>query len=105
MKKRDTERKLRRRWVHSHEEDTDKEMVFRPAAFEFPPSRGRRSFELKPDGNLVEGGIAPTDGPLETQGTWELEDDDRLVLRLDPSETPRVMQIASVDEDRLVIEK
>jgi hypothetical protein len=105
MKKQDTERILRRRWVHSHEEDTEEERVFRPAAFEFPPSRGRRSFELKPDGGLVEGRIGPTDRPLETQGTWELEDDDRLVLRLDPSETPRVMQIASVEEDRLVIKK
>jgi hypothetical protein len=80
-------------------------MVFRPAAFGFPPSRGRRSFELKPDGVLVEGGIGPTDRPLETQGTWELRNDNRLVLRPDPSEAPRVMQIASLDENRLVIEK
>lgn len=104
MRERDTERVLRRRWVHSHEEDTDKEMVFRPAAFEFPPSRGRRSFELRPDGALVEGGIGPTDRPVETQGIWELRDD-RLVLRRGPSETPRVMRIASVDDDRLVVEK
>ena len=105
MRERDIERVLRRRWVHSHEEDTDKEMVFRPAAFDFPPSRGRRSFELRPDGGLVEGGIGPTDRPTETHGTWELEDDERLVLRPDPSRPPRVLRIASVDEDRLVIEK
>jgi len=105
MKEQDTQKILRRRWVHSHEEDTDKEMVFRPENFEFPPSRGRTSFELKPDGSLVEGGIGPTDRPVETQGTWELEDDDRLVLRPAPSQTPRLMQIASVDEDRLVVEK
>ncbi len=80
-------------------------MVFRPASFKFPPSRGRRSFELKPDGSLVEGGIGPTDRPVETQGTWELEDDDRLVLRPAPPATPRVMKIASVDENRLVIAK
>jgi hypothetical protein len=104
MRERDTERIVRRRWVHSHEEDTDKEMVFRPAAFEFPPSRGRTSFELKPDGALLEGGIGPTDRPVETQGTWELEDD-RLLLRRDPSETPRVMRIASVEDERLVVEK
>jgi hypothetical protein len=104
MRERDTERIVRRRWVHSREEDTDKEMVFRPAAFEFPPSRGRTSFELKPDGVLLEGGIGPTDRPVETQGTWELEDD-RLLLRRDPSETPRVMRIASVEDERLVVEK
>jgi hypothetical protein len=104
MRERDTERILRRCWVHSHEEDSDEEMVFRPAAYEFPPSRGRRSFELKPDGILAEGGIGPTDRPMETQGTWELRDD-RLLLRRDPSETPRVMRIASVADDRLVVEK
>ena len=104
MRERDTEKMQRRRWVHSHEEDTEEEMVFRPAAYEFPPSRGRRSFELKPDGTLAEGRIGPTDRPVEAQGTWELRDD-RLVLRRDPSESPRVMRIASVDDDRLVVEK
>jgi hypothetical protein len=104
MREGDTERILRRRWVHSHEEDTEGEMVFRPAAYEFPPSRGRRSFELKPDGTLAEGRIGPTDRPVEAQGTWELRDD-RLVLRRDPSETPRLMRIASVDDDRLIVEK
>ena len=104
MRQEDTERILRRRWVHSHEEDTDREMVFRPAAFKFPPSRGRRSFELKPDGALLEGRIGPTDRPLETQGTWELQGDS-LVLHRGPLEAPRVMRIASVDDDRLVVEK
>ena len=104
MREGDRDRILRRRWVHSHEEDTEEEMVFRPAAFEFPPSRGRRSFELKPDGALLEGRIGPTDRPLETQGYWEL-DDDRLVLHRGSSQTPRVMRIASVEDDRLTVEK
>jgi hypothetical protein len=104
MREGDRDRILRRRWVHSHEEDTEEEMVFRPAAFEFPPSRGRRSFELKPDGALLEGRIGPTDRPLETQGYWEL-DDDRLVLHRGSSQTPRVMRIASVQDDRLTVEK
>lgn len=104
MREGDTERILRRRWVHSHEEDTDTEMVFRPAAFEFPPSRGRRSFELKPDGALLEGRIGPTDVPLETEGNWELRGD-RLVLHRGPSESSRVLRIASVDDDRLIVDK
>lgn len=96
---------LYQHWKHSHEEDTPTQRVFRPATYNFPRSRGRFSFELKRDGTVVFQGIGPTDRPVETQGTWELEDDDRLVLRPDPSETPRLMRIASVDEDRLVIEK
>src|SRR5262245_39823312 len=97
---------LQQHWVHSHEEDTDLEMVFRPASFKFPPSRGRRSFELKPDGSLIEDRIGPVDRPVETQGTWRLEDDDRLILcPASRSEPNRVLRIASVDKDRLVIKK
>lgn len=104
MREGDTGRIMRRRWVHSHEEDTDEEVVFRPAAFEFPPSRGRRSFELRPDGALAEGRIGPTDMPFETEGNWELHGD-RLVLHRGLSEAPRVMRIASVDDERLIVEK
>lgn len=97
---------LHQRWVHSHEEDTDTEMVFRPAAFNFPRSRGRTSFELKRDGTLVQGGIAPDDRRVETQGTWKLGDDDTLAFYTGSQSTPhRVIRIASVDKDRLVIEK
>ena len=55
-------------------------------------------------GALVEGRIDPTDRPLETEGNWDLQGD-RLVLHRCPSETSRVMRIASVDDDRLIVEK
>ncbi len=97
---------LHQHWVHSHEEDTDTEMVFRPATYNFPRSRGRRSFELEPDGTLVEGGIAPDDRRQETQGTWELKDGDQLAFYPKSAPEPsRIMRIASVDKDQLVIKK
>jgi hypothetical protein len=97
---------LPKHWVHSHEEDTATEMVFRPATHNFPRSRGRRSFELEPDGSLIEGGIAPDDRRREMPGRWELQDGDRLVLYSGSSSEPsRVMRIVSVDRDRLVIKK
>ncbi len=97
---------LSQRWVHSHEEDTDTEMVFRPATFSFPRSRGRTSFELKPDGALVQGGIAPDDRRVETQGTWKLEDDDTLAFYSGSQSVPfRVLRIVSVTKDRLVVKK
>src|SRR5260370_746002 len=40
---------LQRRWMHSREEDTATEMVFRPASYHFPPARGRTGFALGPD--------------------------------------------------------
>jgi hypothetical protein len=97
---------LYQHWMHSHEEDTNTEIVFRPATYNFPRSRGRRSFELKPDGILVEGGMAPDDRRQETQGRWELQDGDTLVFYPPSASQPsRVMPIASVDKDRLVIKK
>ena len=97
---------LHQRWLHSHEEDTDREMIFRPATFNFPRSRGRTGFELKRDGSLVEIGIAPTDGPLEAQGRWKLEGDDQLTFYAGgQSEPKRVMRITSADKGRLVVIK
>jgi hypothetical protein len=96
------EQLLHRRWIHSHEEDTEGRMVFRPAGFDLPPSRGRTSFELRPDGVLVEGGPGPDDRPTESAGTWELGGDDRLTLRSRGRE-PRTLAIESVEDDRLVV--
>lgn len=97
---------LKQQWMHSHEEDTDTEMVFRPASFKFPLSRGRTGFELKPNGRLIELGIAPTDRRQRTEGTWKLEDDDQLrFYAKSKSESSRAMQIVSVDNDRLVVKK
>jgi hypothetical protein len=93
---------LNRRWIHSHEEDQEGRMVFRPAGFAFPPSRGRSSFELRPGGVLVEGGPGPDDRPTESAGTWELEGDDRLTLNSSGRE-PRTFAIESVEDDRLVV--
>ena len=55
--------RLQGRWVHSHEEDTDDEIVYRSAAsgYDFPRSRGREALELHPDGSY--GGVVP--GPVD----------------------------------------
>ena len=84
---------LRRRWVHSHEEDTEGERVFRPASFAFPPSRGRSAFELRADGSFAESAPGPTDRPEETEGgRWKLEGDrDMHLVIADPAQPTRTM--------------
>jgi hypothetical protein len=97
---------LHRRWVHSHEEDSDTEMVFRPDTFDFPASRGRVSFELREDGTFLDRGIGPTDRSEEAAGTWQLEEGERVVLRQSGTEeVRRRLEIASVEPDRLVLRK
>jgi hypothetical protein len=97
---------LHRRWVHAHEEDSEGEMVFRPADYELPRSRGRMAFELRPDGSFVEAGIGAADVPETGSGTWELQDDEWIMLSGPASGgVPRRMRIASAEQDRLAIER
>ena len=105
MAKDATPKLLQKRWIHSHEEDSDAEMVFRPASFKFPPSRGRAGFDLKPNNSFVDIGIAPTDGPQESKGTWKLRDNHLDLFTSSPSTPSRTLQIVSVDRNRLVVKK
>jgi hypothetical protein len=95
---------LSNRWIHSHEEDTDSEMVFRPADFNFPRSRGRTGFELRPDQSMVEIQPGADDRPEKTQGKWELRPGNKLALFKKGSDQPsRSFKIVSAQSDKLVV--
>ena len=92
-------------WVHSNEEDSPTEKVFRPASYNFPRSRGRFSFELKRDGTAVFHGIGPTDECQSAPGVWR-RTGDQLALYSDPATNPdQVLDIVSVSPDRLVVRR
>ena len=95
---------LQGHWVHSHEEDSDEEMVFRPATHPLPPSRGRTSFELRPDGSYLERSPGPVDVPVSARGRWSLEDG-RLVLSTEDERPGHTWEIAAADADRLAVRK
>lgn len=95
---------LCREWVHSGEEDTENEIVFRPADYDFPLSRApRESFQLKPDGKLIKGEGSASDQVQEAQGTWALEND-KIAFQVE-SEPDQIRQIASVGAGKLVLKK
>jgi len=97
---------LAQTWIHSHEEDHGDQMVYRPRKFAFRPSRGRGGFELRPDGTMAEFGPGPTDQTVERPGSWEMQEDGCLALYTVGSRTPsRVMKIASLSPDKLVLQK
>lgn len=98
---------LHNEWVHSREEDTDNEQVYRPASYDFPLVRGpRESFQLKPDGSLVKGEATASDSVSKTQGKWKLKDDEIAFYNdAEAKESVRSMQIAAVDKDKLVLKK
>jgi hypothetical protein len=91
-------------WVHSHEEDTEDEMVFRPGSHRFPPARGRLAFELRPDGSYVERSPGPVDVPVERTGWWSLEGD-RLVLGGEGDRPGHAWQVTAVEGDRLTVRR
>jgi hypothetical protein len=93
---------LEGRWVHSHEEDTDDELVYRSASsgYEFPRSRGREALELHPDGSYGGTAPGPTDKPEAAGGgNWALEDGNKLVL------PDRVLEITAAEGDVLRVKK
>ena len=92
-------------WVHAREEDTDDEMVFRPAGTDLPPARGRLAFELRPDGTFAESGLGAADVPEEATGRWALEDDTITLSEGAAQGVPREMEVVSADEARLVVRR
>jgi hypothetical protein len=97
---------LARSWVHSHEEDSAEQAVYRPETFSFPPSRGRAGFDLNLDGTMTQFGPGPTDRTATLSGRWEIGEDRRLALYPEGSDTPsHVMRITSASPDKLVLEK
>jgi hypothetical protein len=81
--------------MHSHEEDEGDLRVYRPASYEFPPARGRRGLEFKPDGELVLYGPGPSDKPEATTERWSSAGPGRVRVG------DRELEIVSVEPDRL----
>jgi hypothetical protein len=95
---------LRRKWVHSFEEDTDEATVYRPDNFNFPRARGRVSMELKDNGSLTEFRIGRNDVPASGTGSWQL-DGGRLVLNNLDEEGGRTFAIREASPEKLVLTK
>lgn len=91
-------------WVHSHEEDSEDEMVFRPATRSFPRARGRAAFELRSDGTYLETSPGPDDRPEQSSGSWSVNDD-RLVLTSDGDRPGEAWDIVAVEGDRLTLRR
>jgi hypothetical protein len=104
VKVNDDENAVAGQWVHAHEEDTEDEMVFRPADRPLPPSRGRMSFELRRDGTYSERSPGPVDAPVQAGGRWSLEGD-RLILEGEGERPGHAWRIAAIEPGRLTVHK
>jgi hypothetical protein len=95
---------IHQEWVHSHEEDRGDEMVFRPASFPFPPSRGRRSIDLRPGGALARGGPGPDDRRVRSEGgRWQLAGKTLKLHAPSSAAYTEAFEMVSASPDRLVL--
>jgi hypothetical protein len=72
------------RWTHSFEEDHDGITVYRRADFTFPPARGRRGVEFRPDGTFTELSPGRADAP-EPSSTGRLANNGALLRGAQPT--------------------
>jgi len=94
---------LHREWIHSHEEDRGRDRVFRPASFEFPPSRGRRVIDLRRDGTVGHSRPGPTDRRQLSEGRWEIVGHTLKLFSGSASKPTELLRIVSAAPDRLVL--
>ena len=95
---------LHGRWLHAHEEDAAGESVFRPASHPLPPARGRTGYEFMADGRVAVLGPGPTDRAAKHDGTWSLDASGRITIRI-PGRADQVLEVVSLDADRLAMKK
>jgi hypothetical protein len=98
----DVRRAIQATWIHSHEEDQGDRMVFRSADFDFPPSRGRIEFSLKPGGVVEVVRPGPDDRRRKASGRWTLAGKR---LEIEAPGFSGSFDVEEVDHQRLVVRR
>lgn len=97
---------LEKTWLHSHEEDKNDTLVYRPNSFDFPPARGRTGFKMDADGTFHQYDIAPTDGLEEHPGRWDMPSEKQLNVTFpNKKSTDFQAEIISMTPDMLKVKK
>lgn len=98
-----------REWVHYHEGDTPpNRKAYKPADFDFPPSRGRDRFKIFSDGTAMLTFIGPNDAPVERKGIWNKQrDKNKIVIHLEATDYAKVatymMEFYKLQDDTLLL--
>jgi hypothetical protein len=90
-----------RSWTHVREEDQGEIQAYRPSDADLPPSRGRTTLDLSPDGTLQRRSPGPDDRLVVRGGTWELRGR-RLIVRPEGG-LPMELEIELLKPDRLLV--
>ena len=96
---------LCRHWIHSREEDTATEAVYRPSDFPLPPSRGRSGLEFRHDGTFKRIGIGATDISRVREGALKIASDDAGQVCVEVDGKPQLIIIQDLKPDRMTIKR
>ena len=89
-------------WTESREDRNKRPnvSVFRPSDYKFPPSRGRRGFEIKKNGEFILHEIGPTDRPVKIVGNFTVVDSNKIKVYLEDKRfTPFTLRIVDIEEN------
>ena len=90
-------------WIHSYEEDEQTKKVYRSSSFEFPPSFGRKAFEIKRSGKVIVYFPGKDDRRMSISGQLEIRDPDKININIQAKHLNMI--ILSCENDRLIIEE
>ncbi|MDI6802417.1 MAG: hypothetical protein QME58_01050 [Bacteroidota bacterium] len=94
---------LKKKWIHSREEETDSIQIYRPVNYKvFPPSRYRQVYSFADSGECEYLVLAPNDAHYFENGTWTFNEDNKLLVIFDSTQQAiRELKIISVTKDQL----
>jgi hypothetical protein len=88
-------------WIESREDRDNRPnvSVFRPSDHKFPPSRGRRGFEIKKNGEFILHEIGSTDRPVKMVGNFTVEGPDKIKVYLEHKRSsPFTLRIVAIED-------
>ncbi len=95
---------LFKHWIQSREDRDDRKniSVYRSSDYPFPPSRGRRGFEIKRNGEFILHEIGRTDRPVRVVGKYIVEGTDSIKIYLE-DKNPFILRIVAIEDDGRIL--
>lgn len=97
---------LCKNWIHSFEEDTETEKVYRTENFNFPLSRQPREHILiNPDGKITLADTFESDKPEGKSNRWDSQDERILKLYDEKNKPIKTLEILALGKELLKLKK
>jgi hypothetical protein len=89
-------------WIYSNQDKDHRPSVsvFRPSDYNFPPSRGRRGFEIRRNGEFILYEIGSDDRPVKKVGEFKVEGPNKIKIYFEgKQESAFSLGIVSIEDN------